>query len=124
MKKIDVLILLLFCLLLATLGLATHKAIRASIVTENVLLKQQLEQAHSLAGRPINIAALPDGSYARADDDKHFAFVQSVADFPVGPVGVPYAVYCEKGEIPYHFATKDIRKEVEEFVRKNPPSPK
>ena len=91
---------------------------------ENSLLEFQLEQTHSLAGRPINIAALPDGSYARADDDKHFAFVQSVADFPIGPVGVPYAVYCEKGEIPYHFATKDIRKEVEEFVRKNPPSPK
>jgi len=95
-----------------------------ALETENVLLKQQLEQALLQIGRPINVTDLPDGSYMRADDNKHFAFVQGMADFPVGACGSFFAVHCKEEEVPYVFAVKDIRKETENFLKKISPNQK
>jgi hypothetical protein len=97
---------------------------------ENRSLKQQLEQANAQiaelkaeGGRPINAVDLPDGTWTRVNDKEHYAFVQSMCDFPVGAVGPVIAVYCDK-DVPYTFAVKDIRKQVKKFLQENPSADK
>jgi len=76
--------------------------------------QQQLADAKQLAGNPINIVDLPEGSYRRTDDER-FAFVQVECDFPVGAVGPMIAAYCDKGKFPYLFNPKKIGKDASDF---------
>ena len=71
--------------------------------------QKQIVELKANAGRPIFVGELMDGQYARCDD-KHYALVQHVCDFPIGAQGPAIAVSCS-AYIPESFTVKNGKAE-------------